>query len=124
MFHVTAAVRVFAHATSAAFPIQVCFPIKVNSQTLRGRAVLSAHHVLFQLVCDVCNIQHFVACMQTGPGDVDYRSLLGLDYVITQAQAYGALHAPAPVPPPCILRCSSNARCQGDTVAYFCGRVS
>lgn len=29
--------------------------------------------------------------MQTGPGDVDYRSLLGLDMVITQAQAYGAI---------------------------------
>ena len=29
--------------------------------------------------------------MQNGPGDVDYRSLLGLDHVITQAQAYGAL---------------------------------
>jgi mannan endo-1,4-beta-mannosidase len=40
-------VRVFAHATSAAFPVQ------------------------------------------TGPGDVEYQSLLGLDYVITQAQAYG-----------------------------------
>lgn len=27
--------------------------------------------------------------MQTGPGDVDYRSLIGLDFVIAQAQAYG-----------------------------------
>jgi hypothetical protein len=31
-----------------------------------------------------------LATVQTGPGDVDYRSLLGLDYVITLAQAHGA----------------------------------
>lgn len=74
------AVRVFAHATSAAFPIQVSCAVRIGACRVAPQSAIGA-----------LLSRDSSSWVQDGPGDVDYRALLGLDFVIAEAQAQGLL---------------------------------